>query len=166
MNRNPGPAGVVLLGVASAATLIALFPLGLDHRVLHDWRQKECAERLRTLEKLAIIRATMYGCRRRLHPPGEARWLAIQGTTPALVDPEDLPLFFCPHQASPVAAAATDYRGTVSRRWGIADDPVGADKEGNHPRCCPLNVVMGDLTLRTCRHDDPWRLDLRRELSP
>ncbi len=164
MNRSTGLGGAVAFILAGGAALVALFPAGLNHRVRHGWRQTECAERLRTLEKLAMVRACQFSSRKKLHPPGEGRWLAIQ--TASLVGPNDLDLFFCPFQDSLVASGFTDYRGAASRDWGIADRPMGADKEWNHPPCCPINVILGDFSVRICPSDDPWKLRLREELRP
>ena len=163
-SRSTGLSGLIVFTLAGAALVVALFPAGLQHRVRHEWRQKECAERLRMLERLATIRVTMACSRRKLHPRGEARWLAIQGAS--LVGPAELDLFFCPFQDSRVAPGLTDYRGAASGDWGVEGRPMGADKEDNHPPCCPINVIFGDGCVRPCGHDDPWKISLRKELSP
>ncbi len=152
----------VFLG-AGAAAIAALFPLGLQHRIRHDGRERECAERLRTLQRLAVVRQAVGSCRGSL-PPGGARWLALQQPAFALVGPADLPLFFCPYQTSPVVPGATDYRGPARRARGGGDaTPVGADREENHPPCCPLNVILNDGSLRACPPGDAAALrDLLR----
>lgn len=142
--------GLAVLLAAGAAVVLVLFPLGLQHRMRHEWPARECAERLRTLQQLAVIRQAMGSCRASL-PPGGARWLSIQQARFGLVTPAELPLFFCPYQTTPVTPGVTDYRGPVRRTRGNGGaEPLGADLEENHPPCCPLNVVSNDGSLRAC----------------
>lgn len=164
MTRPAGPGGTAVLLGAGAAVFAVLFPLGLQHRVRHEWREKECAERLRTLERLTMVRSSQFGSRRSPRPPpGSGRWLILQRS--GFVGASDLDLFFCPYQAGPVTAEATDYRGAVRPTWGRDDLPTGADFEDNHPPCCPINVVFPDGTIEPCRPGDPWKLDLRAALG-
>ncbi len=159
--------GLAVFVLAGGAVVAALFPAGLEHRVRHAWRVRGCADRLRTLHQLGEIRSSMYGRRRTPQFAGRAHWLAVQNGPVPLVGPSDLDLFFCPFQASPIGAGATDFRGPKDRGGPRGEAlPIGADVESNHPPCCPLNVVLTDGAVRPCPHDDPWKLQLRSLLSP
>jgi hypothetical protein len=91
----------------------------------------------------------------------------VQDPRYRLIDASDLHVFFCPYRDSEVAPGATDYRGPRRRTVpGSGDAPVGADREENHPACCPIHVLRNDGAVAPVPREKPEFLRLRDTLLP
>ena len=98
---------------------------------------------------------------------GEDFWLALQRTTPPVIDPSMHEVFFCRVKGEIGDLGQTDYRGPgvpVSKLG--QGDPLGADKPENHGEDRPCNVLRKSGDVQTVPISDPlWDL-CATKLSP
>ena len=87
--------------------------------------------------------------------------------TPPLVPSEELGLFSCPVRDEELGAGECDYLGPIKPFGQLKpEDPLAADKEGNHGEGQPINVLFKDGSVLDAAPGDALWKKCRAILSP
>jgi type II secretory pathway pseudopilin PulG len=164
MNRGITLLEVVVI-VAVVGIMAAIF-LPLDRTAGAGRQRLACANHLKQLHAMGHIYASLHRGRWP-EETGAAFWTTFQRMNPPLLESDLNEIYFCPILAQPGDLGQTDYRGPASNvNPGTADDPIGADKIGNHGEGYGGNVLRKAGDVQELDRDDPlWGL-CRTRLSP
>lgn len=130
-----------------------------------------CARNLSQMYKFMLMPTMKHGERGSLPPQtGSAFWLGLSRTSPPLIDdqePESWKLFSCPVMNRVLPPGETDYRGPkVDVNTLQEDDPIGADKEGNHGPGKGGCVLLKSGEVKVVEADDPLWLRAAETTCP
>lgn len=150
------------LAVLLALTVFLITPVSAAFVLaVRQDRTEKCANNLSRLLKMQFVYMVQFGGRAKAVPPytGEAFWLSLTQTQPALIDPRYSEVFRCPVRGKDEWWGNCDYRGPAAMLRGIAGtDPIGADREGNHGPGKGGNVLLASGEVKECiPRDAEWK---------
>ncbi len=133
---------------------------------MRNGRSHTCANNLRSLHQ--VLHVYLAECRGRFpEERGAAFWLALAETKPPLIDPSSQEIYFCVLKGEIGGPGETDYRGPADPPTNYtSEDPIGADKEGNHGEGRGGNVLLKNGSVQEVGPDDRLWVRCRTKLAP
>jgi len=134
--------GLVVVTILIAVIVALVVPSFV--RALRRFQRIECSSALRSLWQCQLNYSAQYG--RMPEALGSEFFLALQRPPKPYLDRYEV--YFCPDSNDEVVPGRTSYRGPALPIGALRDeDPVAADKEGNHGAGEGGNVLMktGDV---------------------
>jgi len=144
---------IVIIGILAGLLLPAIINALIEARVT------SCQNNLAQLYRMSQIYQARYKGRWPA-AEGSAFWLALQKTSPPLIEESFSDIFSCPVKGEIVGPGTTDYRGPAGSLSKFElGDPIGGDILGNHGEKYGINVVRlaGDVQ-KVYRGDPLWDL--------
>jgi len=133
MNKTSRFSMTGLVVILLLLTILAAFMIPVINRSLRQARVTGCASNLRSLWQSQFNYAAQYGKPDGAFPEetGVDFWLKLQRTPKPLIDRYEP--FFCPLSKETPGPGRCSYRGpAIPIRTMSPEDPLAADKEGNH----------------------------------
>jgi len=152
---------IVIIGILAGLLLPAI-----AHAIFRA-NVTACGRNLQQLYQMG----TVYAASHRGRWPtatGEELWLAFQKTDPPLISEGEAEICFCPVLAREREIAQTDFRGpsVPVSKLTAANEPLGADKVGNHGERYGGNVLRRDGSILEVGLTDPLWDQCLHKLSP
>ncbi len=145
--RRRGLTLIELLILIVAIGVLACILIPVEGYSVREHRIIRCASNQRQLYQMLQV----YKIRHKGSFPeakGSAFWLALQKTSPPLIEADLAEIYFCPVKGENPRPGNTDFRGPSNPMSQHRDaDPVCADIVGNHDEENGINVVSlaGDV---------------------
>lgn len=150
--RKSGVNVWIVLGVVlGAGFLIVIVGVALLLPAIHKATERAktamCANNLSQLWKMQFIYQAQFGGPKKLMPDktGSEFWLELTRTSPPLIDHANEDILACPLWGLPPGMEC-GYLGPAKSILKISDGgPVGADRQGNHPKSGNVLRKSGDV---------------------
>jgi hypothetical protein len=157
------------VGWTLLATLAGSAALVACRRTASNSQVTACANNLSQLWKMMLNYMVQFGGpqKRMAQDTGGAFWLRMSKPPTLLIDPSIQEIYFCPGQRGEMTSGTTDYRGPSSTVDAYRDnDPVGADKAGNHGEGEGGNVIRKSGDVQNVGEQDALWAAAAQKTSP